>query len=198
MLGKRVAGLMSCFIGAALILVLAACNTANPQVVEVTRIVPQTVVVTQVMEKVSTPTSDVAKSSQPITMGIISGNRCYPSEGMPPMTIYARNVSTQMTYSIHVTATNKYEIQVPAESKYIVFAWSDAGAFTSDSRGGYYSCAGDFIGQMTYLGKSNLHLKCADADKEDQTPLSVTVRPSETTPEIYICDWSNQELVPRP
>lgn len=184
MLNKKVSVLLSCFMWTALVLALASCNFANSKVV------------TQTAEKEKTPTPDIAQSS--IHMGIISGNLCYPSEGIPPMTIYARNVDTRMTYAIHVTATNKYEIEVPAENQYFVFGWSDAGAFTPDSLGGYYSCNGDFNGQMTYLGKGNLQLKCADADKEDHTPLRVSVRPNETTSEIHLCDWSNQELVPKP
>jgi hypothetical protein len=198
MLSMRSARWVPRLLWTTLALMASSCNPARPQSVEVTRIVPQTVVVTQVVEKIVTPTLAPEKSSPLVNLGIISGNLCYPSEGIPPLTVYALNVDTQVAYALHVQETDEFQIQVPAEGRYTVFAWTDAGAFTPDSLEGHYSCAGDFLGQMSYLGKGSIHLQCTDADKESHTPLIVTVKPNETTANIYICDWSSQEIVPKP
>lgn len=198
MFGNRTSRQRLCLAWLAVIITTSACTFGNPQIFEVTRIVPQTVVVTQVTERTITLTPESPTPLPPIQLGTINGNLCYPSEGIPPMTVYARNVDTQATYAIHVDRTHEYQIQVPAEAAYIVFAWSDAGVFTPDSRGGTYSCAGDFYGQMMYRGKLNVRLKCADTNKEDHTPLRVLVKPGEVTTDVYICDWGEQETVPQP
>ncbi len=66
--------------------------------------------------------------------GAIQGKLCYPSEYIPAMTLYARDVSTGQTITLQVPEnTNQYELQVPGEATYQVFAW------TEDGLGGSYS-----------------------------------------------------------
>jgi len=195
MIAKRAIGLL--WLGwSILTLTILSCGYYN-QALEVTRTIPQTAIVTQVVERIITTTPQPSSAGQPAKFGIIGGKLCYPSEGIPPMTIYARNVDTHATYSIHVEkGASDYEIQIPMEGRYIVFAWTDAGAFTQDSRGGTFSCAGAFHGQMTYLGKNGVNLKCAD--REDHAPIVISVKLGETTSDAYVCDFYSEESVPKP
>jgi hypothetical protein len=67
-------------------------------------------------------------------VAVIRGKLCYPSEYIPAMTLYARDVSTGETVTLEVPQnTRQYELQVPGEATYQVFAW------TADGLGGSYS-----------------------------------------------------------
>ncbi|RPI58841.1 MAG: hypothetical protein EHM56_00710 [Chloroflexi bacterium] len=66
--------------------------------------------------------------------GLIRGKLCYPSEYIPAMTVYARDVDTGDTVTLEVPEnTPEYELEVPGEATYQVFAW------TVDGLGGSYS-----------------------------------------------------------
>ncbi len=66
--------------------------------------------------------------------GTIRGRLCYPSEYIPAMTVYARDVNTGDTVTVEVPEnTAQYELAVPGEATYHVFAW------TVDGLGGSYS-----------------------------------------------------------
>jgi len=109
--------------------------------------------------------------------GVISGGLCYPSEYIPAMTIYARNVDTGETWSRHVPQdTLSYEIQVPA-GNYWVFAWTDEGV------GGSYS---EFV-------LCGLSVECAD-----HTLVTVPVAAGQRVTGVDICDYYGEEAVPRP
>jgi hypothetical protein len=124
---------------------------------------------------VAQPSATAALLPEP---GIISGRLCYPSEGIPPMTLYARNVDTQETFSQEVAAnTTEYEMEIPVEGSYIVFAWTESGM------GGSYS-------QFVPCGLS--------VDCPDHSLIPIPVRPGEKTTGVDVCDFYAPESVPAP
>jgi len=129
--------------------------------------------------------------TQAAQMGTISGQLCYPAEGIPSLTVYARNTDTGQTYSVQVANDNQYQLQVPAGSRYQVFAWTNA---AEQRLGGIYSCFGIFTGQLEYNNRQEL--TCGD--RGDHIPLSVLVEPNQEVTDIYICDFYEQSAVPEP
>ncbi len=110
-------------------------------------------------------------------VGVLSGGLCYPSDYIPALTIYARNVDTGETWSMSVPMdTLTYEMEVPP-GNYIVFAWTDEGV------GGSYS---EFV-------LCGLSVECTD-----HTPVSVPVAAGQRVTGIDICDYYMEEAVPRP
>src|SRR5262249_37559801 len=112
------------------------------------------------------------------TGGRIKGTRCYPSEYLPPMTVYARDTKTGKTYSTYVE-DKRYTLNVPAGT-YIVFAWTEKIPYIS---GGSYS-------QAVPCG---LHVSCSD-----HSPIPVTVKPGKTVTGKDICDFYSEKDVPLP
>jgi hypothetical protein len=110
-------------------------------------------------------------------VGILSGGLCYPSEYIPPMTIYARNADTGETWSMHVpVGTMTYEIEVPA-GNYWVFSWTDEGVGASYSE--FVVCG--------------LSVECPD-----HTVVTVPVAAGQRVTGVDICDYYMEEAVPRP
>jgi hypothetical protein len=167
------------------LIVTASCSSGSPQIAEVTQ---ADTIIAATPQPVATPRA--------VGSATVGGRLCYPSEGIPPMTVYARDAQSQATYSIHVNGASQFEIELPAPGDYMVFAWTDAGDFTEGSLGGSYSCLGMFAGQMIYLGKGQVDLTCRD--QEDHTPLVVSVDPGDNVGDVYVCDFYSQESVPRP
>jgi hypothetical protein len=94
------------------------------------------------------------------------------------MTIYARNVDTQQTFSIHVPVdTLEYQIEIPVEGTYVVFAWTDSGM------GGSYS----------HFVTCGLSVECSD-----HTLIPIPVKVGETVSGVDICDFYSEEDVPEP
>ncbi len=160
----------------------------------------------------SAPTSQLSQPT-PLREGmpsaIIGGRLCFGSERIPPMTVYARNIDTGATFSINVERGSlNYTLEVPAPANYIVFAWTTGDPFgstpfaPSDSRGGMYTCAGDFVGQMQYFGKGRANPKCYGPNTpvplENHTPIVVRARPGEQISDAFICDFDIGMSVPQP
>jgi hypothetical protein len=119
-----------------------------------------------------------ASDVEPPPPGIISGGLCFPSDYIPPMTLYARNVDTQQTFSIQVPVdTAEYRMEIPVEGTYVVFAWTDSGF------GGSYS-------QFVPCG---LSVECTD-----HSLIPIPVRPGATVTGIDVCDFYSEESVPKP
>lgn len=94
------------------------------------------------------------------------------------MTLYARNVDTQETFSLHVPVdTAEYQMEIPVEGSYVVFAWTDSGF------GGSYS-------QFVPCG---LSVECTD-----HTLIPIPVRSGVTVTGIDVCDFYSEESVPKP
>lgn len=166
----------------------------------------------------ATATAEPPKPS-PWSLGtptaIIGGGLCYGSERIPPMIVYARNVDTGETYMTPVGEGELgYTIAVPAPASYILFAWTTGYPFgsqvpfaLSESRGGMYTCAGDFLGQTGRYPKTSLHWETAQwkcygrntpVPLEDHTPVIVRVRPGEQISDAFICDFDIDMSVPKP
>ncbi len=63
--------------------------------------------------------------AKPAATATIYGKSFYPSEYIPDMTVYARNVKTKKTYSVKVPGTMTYKMILPAPATYIFFSWTD-------------------------------------------------------------------------
>jgi len=114
--------------------------------------------------------------------GTITGKLCYPSEYIPEMTIYARNVKTGKTLSTHVKeGTAVYKVSVPP-GRYFVFVWTRTEK-TLGRIGGLYSRA----------VPCGLNVSCAD-----HRPIPVEVEPGRTVTHIDPCDFYSQKSVPQP
>jgi hypothetical protein len=114
------------------------------------------------------------------TTGRIEGTLSYPSEGIPPLVVYARNVATGETLVVATEENQQsYVIEdVPAGS-YHVFAWVSDG----NSLGGAYT-------QAVLCG---LTVECTD-----HTLIEVPVQAGALTAGIHIADWYEQSVVPPP
>jgi hypothetical protein len=110
-------------------------------------------------------------------VGVIRGKLCYPSEYIPAMTLYARDVTTGETVTLDVPEnTPQYELQVPGEASYQVFAW------TVDGLGGSYS-------RFVTCGMS--------VDCTDHSLIPVPVGAAQVINRIDVCDFYGG-LVPAP
>jgi hypothetical protein len=114
--------------------------------------------------------------------GTITGRLCFPSEYIPEMTIYARNVKTGKPFSTHVKeGTAVYKILVPPGT-YFVFVWTRPDEISRRS-GGLYSRA----------VPCGLNVSCAD-----HRPIPVEVKPGRTVNHIDPCDFYSEKSVPQP
>lgn len=122
------------------------------------------------------PAGTTAEETTP--HGTIAGGLSYPSEYIPAMTIYARNIDTYQTFSVRVPeGTLEYWLDIPVEGSYFVFAWTDTGVGASYSR--FVTCG--------------LKAECSD-----HTLIPVSVKLGESVTGIDIADWYWQEAVPEP
>ena len=112
--------------------------------------------------------------------GSIEGILHYPSEGIPPLTVYARNVTTSETFLISTTENQQaFVIEDLPPGVYYVFAWvSDASGL-----GGAYT-------QAVPCGLS--------VDCTDHTLIQVPVAAGQTTTGVDVGDWYEQSVVPLP
>ena len=104
--------------------------------------------------------------------GSVSGAICYPSEEIPPMTLYLQNMSNNKLFQFDIARhQSSYNFQVdPGE--YMAYAW--AHGFTI--AGGY-----------TYSSTSDHRLK------------NFVIEPGASVSGIDICDWyGDQGTIPRP
>jgi hypothetical protein len=99
----------------------------------------------------------------------VTGKVCYPTEGIPAMTAYFQETTTNKVVELPI-ATNQtsYKINLPAGT-YIAYAW-----MPDFSLGGLYSNA----------VPCGLKTSC-----KDHTPLPFTVTIGETLTGIDLCDW---------
>jgi hypothetical protein len=111
---------------------------------------------------------------------IVSGKTCYPSEYIPPLTVYARNTKTNRTFSIKLKEDETYyRIEIPEEGEYIFFFWTHE----KDSLGALYSKA----------VPCGLNINCTD-----HAPIIVSVKLGTKISDIDICDCYSPESVPQP
>lgn len=114
-------------------------------------------------------------------VGKVTGKLCYPSEGIPPLTVYLKNNSTGDWQSLDTAqnqATYTFD-DVPAGS-YIAFAYPKS-----------YSVSGSFSPAVP----CGLTVSCTD-----HKPTVFNVEGGKTTSGIDICDWYGNpgDVPPKP
>ena len=120
------------------------------------------------------PTSTTAPAANPPApaaagAGTVSGKICYPSEGIPPMTVYFEDINSGDVAELAIARSqNNYSTQLPAGS-YHVYAWRP-----DFSIGGSYSAA----------------VACGlSAGCSDHSMLQVVVEADTETGNVDVCDW---------
>ena len=126
----------------------------------------------------------------------MEGQLCYPSEGIPPLIISARNLHTGEVFSEKVARnTSRYRLDIPTSGQYVVFAWTDPELFGGPARlGGTYSCYSLFIAQS---GRFNPE-QGGCVDFEDHEPIVIVIEDSTNIKDVPICDYYSQQHVPPP
>lgn len=116
----------------------------------------------QVRKQFSTPTPNLG-------MGTVNGNLCYPSEGIPAMTAYFREITTNQVTEIPIVDNQAtYSIQL-TPGTYYAFAWMPV-----------YQVGGMY----TKAVPCGLAIACTDHD-----PIAFELSAGETVAGIDICDW---------
>ncbi|MGD8813707.1 MAG: hypothetical protein PVI78_04445 [Anaerolineales bacterium] len=109
--------------------------------------------------------------------GLATGKLCYPSEYIPAMTAYFKEVNTGVVSSLPIAENQlTYQISLPPGT-YHAYAW-----LLDNSLGGSYS----------YAVPCGLDVSCTN---HNLLPFSVFV--GTTTTGIDICDWYSQQDVPQ-
>lgn len=117
-----------------------------------------------------------APSGQLTQTGLATGKICYPSQYIPAMTAYFKEVNTGVVSTLPI-AQNQLTYQINlAPGTYHAYAW-----LTDNSMGGSYS----------YAVPCGLSVNCTN-----HNPLPFTVFSGSTTTGIDICDWYSQPDVP--
>lgn len=109
--------------------------------------------------------------------GVVWGEVCYPSEGVPAMTLYFQNIQTSETLSFPIQENQtSYRYELPA-GVYIAFAW-----LPDREAGGSYS-------EYVLCG--------AGANCTDHTLVPFLVQEDHVTTGVDICDWyGDAQLLP--
>jgi hypothetical protein len=109
--------------------------------------------------------------------GLATGNICYPSQYIPAMTAYFKEVNTGAVTSLPIAENQlTYQIDLP-QGTYHAYAW-----LPDKSLGGHYS----------YAVPCGLDVSCTD-----HNPLPFYVYAGLTTTGIDICDWYSESDVPQ-
>jgi hypothetical protein len=112
--------------------------------------------------------------------GLVTGKICYPSESIPPMTVYFRSTLDSSVKTLEIEADqNTYSVNLEPGT-YVAYAYPK----DETTHGGMYSAM----------------VSCGLADHcKDHTLLPVEVRTGETVSDIDICDWyAEAGMVPLP
>jgi hypothetical protein len=108
--------------------------------------------------------------------GSISGEICYPSEGIPPLTVYFKDIVTLNVVDLETELNqSEYEVDDIPTGSYIAYAYVDG----IDGDGGGYTQA----------------VECGlTTDCEDHTLIEFEVLEDELTSGVDICDWYGAEI----
>lgn len=119
--------------------------------------------------------------------GQITGELCYPSDWIPAMTVYARNLSTGQTIQTqrHADSTD-YVLSVPP-GRYVVYSWSDPRSSGVDAFGQGYADSS---------GCDALALAAAVVCRRDAKLAPVDVGPGARVGSIDLCD--DPQSIPDP
>jgi hypothetical protein len=118
-------------------------------------------------KEVLVPAIDI--TAIPFEMGEVTGQICYPSEFIPPLTLYFEEVSTNLVSQFdHSDGSDNYSVNL-FPGTYVAYAYR-----TGTSIGGSYS-------EAVLCG---LSVNCTD-----HTLIEFDVLPGQTTSDIDICDY---------
>ncbi|MEK7595639.1 MAG: hypothetical protein AAB443_03595 [Patescibacteria group bacterium] len=111
--------------------------------------------------------------------GTIKGKLCYPSEGVPPLDIYVKNMEDGAVLTLSTKANQgTYLVEKVPVGLYVIFAYPKNSNF-----GGLYSPA----------------VACGlSVDCTDHSPSIVKVEEGKTVENIDICDWYGNKVPSRP
>ena len=163
-----------------LVILLSACfpvgqlevGIEDPTSVVVEPIETETPVSPEVVSTEAAPVGD------PQAVGTVEGGICFPSEFIPEMTAFFRNIDTGRTFELAIAENqSSYGIELPA-GQYIAFAYLD----NQDNA---------FGGQYSAFVTCGLSVECVD-----HSPQPFEVEAGEKTAEINLCDWYEPLLVP--
>ena len=162
-----------------LVLVFSACvpgseldvvleTTPNSQVTDET-----------VVPSPEAPTPTPTQETIPLPAdGVLRGAVCYPSEGIPAMTAFFREVNTQALVTLEIAENQpSYEVSLPV-GQYIAFAYRDA---AENRLGGAYT-------QAVLCGLS--------IDCSDHSLIEVDIQPGQAYEGADLCDWYAQDMLP--
>jgi hypothetical protein len=158
---------------------MLACNM--PTIIINPQPTPEVIIITTSPEATLAATSEPTATFEiptseptdaPIENGTISGNICFPSEGIPPMNAYFEEANTHQVFSLAITQNQtEFSIDLPP-GNYFATAWLPDFGY-----GGSYSAA----------VPCGLTVSC-----NDHSPILFTVWAGQTTSDIGICDWYGQ------
>jgi WD40 repeat protein len=118
----------------------------------------------------------------------VRGYTCYPAEFIHPMTVYARNVATDETFSTHIALDQgEFDMALPA-GDYTFFSWTDRIAGTGESLGALFTCDSTTWG---YEGRGvdvkSLLTYCKAREAKD--PVIVRVQAGLEPLPVFVCDY---------
>ncbi len=106
--------------------------------------------------------------------GTVMGRMCYPSSGIPPMVIFAQEITTGAILQLpHADSTQYVFANIPA-GDYVFFAYTRIAEPGGSELGGAYTA-------FVTCGQT--------ADCQDHTLLTVHVEAGQTVGGVDICDW---------
>lgn len=162
----------------------------------------------------ATPTSAASSSTTIAQTGTITGQLGYPSEFVPPLTVYAISVNDpNVWYSTNTpffgnftrptpsptpsfaatwppAGDGRYQLSLPAGTYYVI-AYSNDTGLPKDLPAGYTRFTVDCI-LATTGGQNSTPAPACGTNPQDHTLVPVTVRAGETATRIDIKDWQLQ------
>lgn len=154
-----------------IILALVSCNTLEVSIEKTPT--PDKSAISTLVALMIEATQDAALATQvalePPDPGIVTGRICYPSEHIPAMLAYFKEIDSGRLDKFQIMANQaSYQVNLPP-GQYVAFAWA-----TSYQVGGMYSKA----------VPCGLTTSCTD-----RSPQTFTVQSGQTTSGIDLCDW---------
>jgi len=161
-----------------IIVLLSGCIPGSELEVKI-----ETPVKTQLSEPADEPTPETpapTATDEPAPLpadGEVSGSICYPSEFIPAMTVFFRNLETEeLVATAIVENQTDYSITLPV-GQYLAFAYPNEGSTIS--------------GAYTQAVPCGLGSDCAD-----HSLIVVDVQPGQSVEGVNLCDWYTQDTIP--
>lgn len=130
--------------------------------------------------------------------GSVRGYTCFPSDHINPMTVYARNVATDETFSTHIALDQReFDMALPA-GDYTFFSWTDEIEGTGASLGALFTCDRTTWGYERHGVDVEALLAYCGA-RETKEPVAVHVGAGLEPLPVFVCDYYlGDENIPVP